>query len=130
MGAYLIDTNIIAKYLTGELISEASRNLVTEVIMQKPIISIVNKIELLSWTAAAEVEQKVGEFISLSEVLNISDEIALLSAQLRRKFRKLKTPDAIIAATAIHHKLVLLTANERDFANIKGLKLINPAKMV
>jgi len=35
-------------------------------------------------------------------------------------------PDAVIAATAIVNNSVLLTNNVKDFANIKGLKVINP----
>jgi len=38
----------------------------------------------------------------------------------------MKTPDAIIAATAMSHGLTLVTNNERDFTNIKGLNVINP----
>ena len=37
--------------------------------------------------------------------------------------------DAIIAATAIAHGYTLITNNEKDFTNIKGLKIINPYKM-
>jgi predicted nucleic acid-binding protein len=46
-----------------------------------------------------------------------------------RKGKKIKTPDAIIAATALAYGYILITANEKDFANIKGLKLINPYKL-
>lgn len=46
-----------------------------------------------------------------------------------RKSKSIKTPDAIIAATALANGYTLITANVKDFANIKGLRLINPYKM-
>ena len=42
-----------------------------------------------------------------------------------KAYRKIKTPDAIIAATAIVHKFTLLT-NDDDFKNIPGLQIIEP----
>jgi len=42
-----------------------------------------------------------------------------------RRGKKIKTPDAIIAATAIVHNLTLITG-DGDFNNIKGLSIVNP----
>ncbi len=42
-----------------------------------------------------------------------------------RRSRKIKTPDAIIAATAIINNLTLITS-DGGFENIQGLKVINP----
>lgn len=43
---------------------------------------------------------------------------------VRQQFR-LKTPDAIIAATALEHGLTLVTADQ-GFANLPGLPVIDP----
>jgi predicted nucleic acid-binding protein len=45
-----------------------------------------------------------------------------------RRNKKIKTPDAIIAATAIVHNLTLITS-DTDFNNIENLHLINPDEM-
>ncbi len=37
-----------------------------------------------------------------------------LSVEIRRK-KKMKLPDAIIAASAVHHGLILVTRNIKDF---------------
>lgn len=37
----------------------------------------------------------------------------------------MKTPDVIIASTAMVHKYTLLTS-DNDFKNIRGLKVIDP----
>jgi len=47
-----------------------------------------------------------------------------------RKNKKIKTPDAIIAATALADNFTIITNNEKDFANISGLKFVNPHKLL
>ena len=42
------------------------------------------------------------------------------------KQRKIKLPDAIVAATALSENMVLVTRNTWDFKNIDGLVLLNP----
>ena len=42
---------------------------------------------------------------------------------------KIKTPDAIIASTAIVNGLTLITRNTKDFKNIEGLKIIDPYEL-
>jgi predicted nucleic acid-binding protein len=46
-----------------------------------------------------------------------------------RRNKKVKTPDAIIAATALANGFTLITNNEKDFNNIKGLKIVNPFRI-
>jgi predicted nucleic acid-binding protein len=42
---------------------------------------------------------------------------------LRRDIRGLRTPDALIAATALIHGLALSTNNDKDFRRVPGLRL-------
>ncbi|MEK7257684.1 MAG: PIN domain-containing protein [Bacteroidota bacterium] len=46
--------------------------------------------------------------------------------EIRRQFKSIKLPDAIIAATALTHQLTLLTRNVSDFSKIPGLTVVNP----
>lgn len=46
-----------------------------------------------------------------------------------RKIKRIKLPNAIIAATAIKMSFILITNNEKDFDDIQGLKIINPYKI-
>ncbi len=50
----------------------------------------------------------------------------LTNAEEIRKQKRMKVPDAIIAATALVKDCVLLTRNTDDFVNIQGLTVINP----
>ncbi len=45
-----------------------------------------------------------------------------------RKRLKIRIPDAIIAATALSEKLILVTRNSQDFTGIPELIIINPWK--
>jgi predicted nucleic acid-binding protein len=45
------------------------------------------------------------------------------------KGHKIKTPDGIIASTAIINGLTLITRNTKDFKNIEGLKIIDPYEL-
>jgi len=54
----------------------------------------------------------------------IDNNIVSECIQLRRN-KKIKTPDAIVAATAIVNNLILIT-NDNGFKNIPQLQIINP----
>lgn len=58
----------------------------------------------------------------LSVDLPVSDRWGYLQAQARRP---LPAIDSLLAATALHHNLTLVTRNVRDFAGF-GLNVINP----
>jgi toxin FitB len=47
--------------------------------------------------------------------------------ELRRQ-RKMSLGDALIAATALEHRLILATCNVKDFEWITGLKIVNPIR--
>jgi len=60
--------------------------------------------------------------------LGLTDNIVDTTIDIRKK-HKTKLPDAIIAATAQVHGYALITNNEKDFANIGGLEIVNPMKL-
>jgi len=43
--------------------------------------------------------------------------------------RKIKLPDAVIAATCLIHNFTLVTRNTKDFSGIKNLQIYNPFAM-
>jgi len=93
-----------------------------------PNLSIISQIELLCWNTDAATSQNVKEFIADSVVIDISPDVVDQCVSIR-KGKKIKTPDAVIAATALAYDFTLITANEKDFVNIKGLKFVNPNKV-
>ncbi len=123
MGQYLIDTNVISEYFSASL-PVTGMALLDKVINSIPNISIITQIELLCWRTDNITEQKVIKFIKDSLILDINNDIVTHCVDLKRN-KKIKTPDAIIAATAISHKLTLITS-DTDFNNIPDLEVINP----
>ncbi len=120
---YLIDTNTVIDFLTGSL-PVTARKTIMEI---EPVISVITQIELFSSskTSMQEVLQ-LKAFIHAATIYNTIDGNIVEHAINIRKAYKIKTPDAIIAATALANDLTLLTRNVNDFKKIHHLKLINP----
>jgi len=55
-----------------------------------------------------------------------TSDFASKGSNLIRKSKKIKLPDAILAATAIVYDLTLVTCNSDDFKNIPELKILTP----
>lgn len=62
-------------------------------------------------------------------ILPVEEQVALrwaaLNASLDRRGSKIPVVDSLLAATALHHNLTLVTANTRDFVS-SGVKLLDP----
>ena len=127
MEQYLIDTNVVSDYLSASFPSSGI-NLMDKAIDATPNISIITQIELLCWNTDKITTQNVKDFVADSIVLDISPEVITQCVSLR-KGKKIKIPDAIIAATALAFGYTIITNNEKDFKGIKGLKILNPHKM-
>ena len=121
---YLIDTNIIIDFSENRLPLNA-KLFVAEIIDNEPNISIINKIELLGFLL---VTSEIIEFIDSANVINLTEDIANQTIDLRKK-RKIKLPDAIIAATALTYKLTLISRNSKDFDGIDCLDFLNPYEL-
>lgn len=101
---------------------------IADVIDQVPNISVITEIEALSWiTPFSSKEKMIQEFINDANVLSLTPAIVKQCVIIRRS-KKIKTPDAIIAATAIIHNLTIITCDS-DFNNIAGLSIINPKNL-
>jgi predicted nucleic acid-binding protein len=105
---YLLDTNCILGLLkaTPEVL-----DLVTQrtLLASECAYSAITRMELLGYpgiTAAEEqlIVERLSKFTYLAITIEVEDGVIAL-----RRARKVKLPDAIIAATAIHHRLELLT---------------------
>jgi len=127
MEQFLIDTNAISDYFSAALPAKGVQ-FMDYVIDEIPNISVVSQIELLCWKTDVIKEQQIKDFIADSVILNITPNVIAHCVNIRKN-KKVKTPDAIIAATAMAHGYTLITNNEKDFVNITGLKILNPYKI-
>lgn len=124
MEQYLIDTNVISDYFSASLPANGTA-LMDRAIDAVPKFSVITQIELLCWETDATTTQSVKDFIEDSSILEITADVIAHCVHLR-KGKKIKTPDAIIAATALANDLILISRNRSDFKNIQGLQVIDP----
>lgn len=119
---YLIDTSAYGCYLTRRLTDEPYY-FFESVIRAESLLSVITRIELLSWTPGdKQLETDIREIINNSVILDLSEPIIQQTVRLRRQYKSVKLPDAIIAATAMLNDFTLLSTNDSDFDKIAGLK--------
>lgn len=125
---YLIDTNVFTKYIQDEL-SEKGNELIDEILNSFSCqISVITRIELLSWNTNQETIDLIEEFIGMSKEFGLTEEIITKTAEMRKNI-KIKLPDAVIATTAIINDLILVSDNDKDFGKIPYLSYVNPTKL-
>jgi len=121
---YLIDTNAVIDYL-GKRLPDSGMDFMNAIIDAVPNVSVITKIEVLGFKAPEKNYQLLVQFMNDASVLDLSNNVVEASI-LIRKNHKTKLPDAIIAATALVHDLVVISRNISDFKNIQDIKVIDP----
>src|SRR5437868_11341440 len=89
-------------------------------------VSAISRIEVLGYhLLATEQHQYLIEFFQAADILRISDAVVTEAVKLRQT-KRMGLGDAIVAGTALAHRLTLVTRNTGDFSWIQNLDLINP----
>lgn len=136
---YLIDTNVVsmldprrhakAPMLVAWLVANGSRFFVSVV----TIMELEAGAQRLQRTGQAErrveVERLTATIMQRFEdrVLPVGVEVARLAARMAEAVHQqpVALPDILIAATAHHHGLTLVTRNVRDFGRL-GVSIVDP----
>ena len=120
---YTLDTNAIIYYLDEDP---------TVVPLLEPIlgqeiaifVSVVTELELLSHPGLTEEDMAaIQQLLTSVVIFPLESRLAQLAGALRRQYH-LKTPDSVVAATALLTHTTLVTRNIRDFQGIEGLSLL------
>lgn len=125
--AYLLDTSVAIQLRDGD---RAFRSLLATV-DETPSISAITRVELeggvyanaaLADRRRKAVDALLREFI----VLDLTSEVAEIYGTIvaQTGFSRRKIADRMIAATALAHKLTLVTLNGRDFRDVPRLELV------
>ena len=125
---YLIDSNVVIDYVASKLPQNGS-DFVETIFNNDFLISIIVKIEVLGFDDLPFKIQAMEEFIDMADVFTLNETIARQTILLRRKHKKIKLGDAIIAATALVHDLTIISRNTKGFKNIMGLDCVDPHEL-
>ncbi len=87
---------------------------------ERILYSVVTRCELFGGRGIEE--ETVQRLLEPFEEVPVDRPVAERAGRLRRA-GGLRTPDALIAATALERQLVLVTRNARDFRPARGLTL-------
>ena len=116
MSKYLLDTDVIIWHLRGRAsVTQAIRELQA---FGVPSCSALTLLEVQVGVKKGE-EAKTELFLGSLNVFDVTRPIAGKAASLMRaqkaKGITIDLPDAIIAATCLHHRLVLVTYNTKHY---------------
>jgi predicted nucleic acid-binding protein len=116
MARHLLDTDVLIWILRSKREAVAFvHDLLKE---EVPAISAIAFYEV--WAGARPAEERVIlKFLTSFELVPVDQDVARQGAQYHRTFRSkgitLSMADALIAACARNHDLILVTQNARDF---------------
>jgi predicted nucleic acid-binding protein len=120
---YLLDTNVVSRFLAGD-------NKVKDFLDDKNYcINSVIYIELIQGSIKKQHREFIKDFLSRIISYHLTPAISKQAIELIDKYSASKglfLPDALIAATSIEHDLTLVTFNTKDFKFIQNLTVIQP----
>lgn len=128
---YLLDTCVISDFIKGEMGTTVRFKQTAPVDIA---ISAITVMELryglvLNPQRAQKVEPAIASILSAVTVLPFDTVEAERAAQIRALLKSQGQPigayDVLIGATALQYKLMMVTANQREFERIPGLEIEN-----
>lgn len=124
MVSFLLDSNPIIYYLNQELPPEG-KAFVDRLLLDGVACSVITRLEVLGTRMLPDQRARAESLLSLFREVPIDDS-TIQQAIALRSVTRIKSIDALIAATALLHDLTLITRNSKDFVAIAGLSLIDP----
>jgi predicted nucleic acid-binding protein len=126
--SYLLDSNVVIKFLADE---PSATNLIRVLGPTGLFVSVITVMEVRHGlvkggeTSLARLDAFLANISALDVNVAIANRCADLRASLavQGKTSRNRTLDLLIASTAIHHDLVLVTHNVHDFQDVPGLFL-------
>jgi hypothetical protein len=124
----LVDSNEIIDYVSNRIPEKSAKQL-DNYFNSNFSVSIISKIEVLGFNTLDYEMEQLESFIQLSSIVYMDEAVADKTIEIRR-MKRIKLPDAIIAATALVQNCILLSHNTTDFNKIEGLQVLDPYSFV
>ena len=122
---YLIDSNLFVYAASND--PKAVALLDEAVLLDWAGYSIISRLELFGYPDLRPGDEaRLKELLACFSELGVTTEVVDRAIEIRRERRRIKIPDAIVAASALVMDAKLATRNTADFRGIKGLQVINP----
>ena len=126
---YILDTNVCIKILNGS--NKNILNKISKISSNDILIPSIVRFELYYGAYKSKISIKtlnvLNDFLNSFETLKFDDNVAETAGKLRADLAAKGTPigpyDIIIAATAVHSNLTLITHNIKEFSRIMSLKI-------
>jgi len=126
---YLIDTDWVINHLRG---AQRVTGKLEELAASGLALSVVSLAELYEGIYRSvnpdKAEKSLNVFLTAVTVLGLNGAVCRIfgreRARLRTEGRLIGDFDLLIAATCLHHDLILLTDNVREFERVEGIKLL------
>ncbi|MGO4679448.1 type II toxin-antitoxin system VapC family toxin [Microbacterium sp. 2MCAF23] len=132
---YLVDTNTLSEARRAGHVGEEARRWMASVAPSSLFISVISDYELergVLMLGRRDPRQAQALRRWLDGVrLELGVRILPITAEIARACAGINVPDrrpwadSLIAATALHHGLTVVTRNEKDF-EVPGLAVVNP----
>lgn len=128
---YLLDTCVISDFIKGE---PSTQSRLKQTPPANIAVSVITVMELrygllISPQRAQKIEPAISSFLASVTVLPFNAAEAEQAAQIRAILKTQGQPigayDVLIAATALQHNLLMVTANQREFERVPGLQTEN-----
>jgi predicted nucleic acid-binding protein len=107
----LVDTDIFIDHLRGARELKPGKH--------RLHYSVVTRAELFAGTSGPDL---VAQLLAPFHEMDVNRPIAERAGRIRRE-TGVRLPDALIAATALEHRLSLATHNEKDFSPVRGVRI-------
>lgn len=124
MVSFLLDSNPII-YSFNQQLPPEGKAFVDRLLLDGAACSVITRLEVLGARLLPDQRAHAESLLSLFRELPIDDS-TIQQAIALRSVTRIKSIDALIAATALLHDLPLISRNRKDFAAIEGLSLIDP----
>lgn len=123
----LLDTNVVIAFLNGnKAVAERIADNIDKIALSALVVAELNYGAKASQNAARNLA-KLTRLLDIVHTVPFDLECAETFGTLKSKLRSIGKPtgevDALIAATALAHKAVLVTGNKRHFEHIEGLNV-------